>query len=106
MTISFFFLLLAAAPQAQTNTPLPKFEDYHIQEQYKGNTAAPIITKDDREFRTRLREAARGKANFAGHYVLTVWGCGATCLMGAAIDAKTGKVYRLPFTICCWPIEV
>lgn len=106
MTIALFFLLLAAYPQAQSNTPLPKFEDYHIRDQYTGKTAPPIITKDDRSFRTRLRDASRGKANFAGHYVLTVWGCGAACLMGAAIDAKTGRVYWLPFTVCCWPVEV
>lgn len=107
MTIPLFLLLLAVYPQAQSDAAVPKFEDYHLQEQYKGKTAMPIITtKDDREFRTRLRDGARGKANFAGHYVLTVWGCGAQCLMGAAIDARTGKVYWLPFTVCCWPVEV
>jgi hypothetical protein len=105
MTISLF-LLLAVYPQVQTNAVVPKFEDYQVQEQYKGKTAPPIITKKEREFRTRLREGARGKANFAGRYVLTVWGCGAQCLMGAAIDAKSGKVYWLPFSLCCWPVEV
>jgi hypothetical protein len=24
----------------------------------------------------------------------------------AVIDANTGHVYRLPHTICCWPVEV
>lgn len=53
-------------------------------------------------FRTRLREAAREKPNFAGRYILTTWGCGTSCLMGAVIDAKTGRVYWLPGSICCW----
>lgn len=104
----FLLLLLAFAgpAQAQNNAPLPKFEDYRVPE-YHGKTAPPLIrTADERQFRTRLRYAGREKANFAGHYVLTTWGCGAACVTGALIDAKTGKVYWLPFTICCWPLEV
>ncbi|HEX7333686.1 MAG TPA: hypothetical protein VF290_19450, partial [Pyrinomonadaceae bacterium] len=67
-----------------------------------GKNAPVIITRADRMFRTRLKEAAQEKPNFAGHYILTAWGCGAGCLMGAAIDANTGKVYWFPHTICCW----
>ena len=26
--------------------------------------------------------------------------------MGAALDAKTGNVSWIPFTLCCWPLEV
>ena len=48
----------------------------------------------------------KDKPNFAGHYVLTAWGCGAECLMGAVIDANTGHVYWFPFTICCWSGDV
>jgi hypothetical protein len=102
----FFLLAITGFSPIQGETPLPKFDDYQVDEQYHGKTASPVITNHDREFRTRLRYAAREKANFAGHYVVTVWGCGAACLMGAAIDAKTGKVYWIPFTICCWPLEV
>lgn len=25
--------------------------------------------------------------------------------MGALIDAKTGHVYWMPHTICCWPLD-
>ncbi len=39
-------------------------------------------------------------------YVLTAWGCGAECLTGTAIDAKTGKVYWIPFSICRWRDDV
>lgn len=54
-------------------------------------------------------EASSGrttKTELGGHYILTAWGCGAECLMGAVIDANSGKVYWLPHTICCWGAEV
>jgi hypothetical protein len=52
-------------------------------------------------FRTRLREAAAQPSNFAGHYIIATWGCGTDCLMGAAINARSGRVTFLPATICC-----
>ena len=100
-------LLPCVLMSAQTADAAPKFEDYRVTEQYSGKNAQPVLdTKDKREFHTRLREAARDKVNFAGHYVFTAWGCGGGCLVGAVIDARTGQVYLLPFTLCCWPVEV
>src|SRR5262249_16081404 len=46
------------------------------------------------------------KPDFAGHYIVATWGCGAGCVMGAIIDAKTGRVYWIPFTLCCWDADV
>jgi hypothetical protein len=34
-----------------------------------------------------------GKVNFAGHFILTGWGCGTGCISGAIIDARNGRVY-------------
>jgi hypothetical protein len=86
---------------------LPHFNDYPVGEIYKGPTAPLILTRDDLTFKTRLRWAAKNKKpNFAGHYILTSWGCGAECVMGAVIDAKTGKVYWWNFSICCWGTDV
>jgi hypothetical protein len=84
----------------------PRFEDYPATGPYRGHNAPLVLTKKDAGSRTRLREAATRKPNFAGHYVLTTWGCGAECVMGAAIDANTGHVHWLPFTICCWKADV
>lgn len=58
------------------------------------------------QYATVLRDAARRTPNFAGHYVLASWGCGASCIMSAAIDAKTGTVTWLPFTVCCWEANI
>jgi hypothetical protein len=59
-----------------------------------------------RQYRTAIREAAKGPVDFAGHYILANWGCGAGCVMAAAIDAKTGRVVSLPFTVSDWPQDV
>lgn len=93
-------LLLSAYTFGQTKTP--QFKDYPALGRYAGKNAAVVITAQDRMYRTRLKEAAREKPNFAGHYILTAWGCGTECLMGAVIDANTGKVYWFPHAICCW----
>lgn len=84
---------------------VPQFKDYPVTKTYTGKNAPVVLTRDDRRFRTVLREASREKPNFAGRYILTAWGCGTTCLMGAVIDAKTGKVYWWGFSTCCWTHE-
>ena len=98
-------LLFMGAPVSSVSAQagIPRFEYFPAGKIYKGPTAPVRITKDDRAFKTRLQWAAKHlKPNFAGHYILTTWGCGAECLMGAVIDAKTGKVNWWNFTICCW----
>jgi len=98
-------ILLPTAVLSQP--PPPRFADFPAQGKYSGkNSAVMLRNKDDREFRTRLRTAARQPPNFAGHYILTAWGCGAECLAGALIDANSGEVYWFPNTICCWAADV
>lgn len=93
------YQVLSTTPQAQR----PSFESFPVKEQFAGHVAVPrLVTKQDREFRTELQQAARQRPNFAGHYILTNIGCGASCVMTAALDAKTGRVTWLPFTLCCW----
>ncbi len=92
--------LLAEGVQSQTR--VPQFKDFPAPETYRGRNAPLVLTRDDRMFRTRLRDAAKQKPNFAGHYIVTTWGCGTSCLVGAVIDAKTGKVHWWDFTLCCW----
>jgi hypothetical protein len=74
---------------------------------FRGRAAKVDLSRpDNREYRTRLKEAAGQPANFAGHYVLTTWGSGTGCKRGAAVDLKSGKVIFLPGTVCCWAIDV
>jgi len=83
-------------------TGIPRFSDYPVRDRYAGKTAPLVLSGEARMFRTRLKDAARGKPNFAGHFIVTTWGCGTECIGGAIIDAKTGRVFMLPFTLCCW----
>jgi hypothetical protein len=36
---------------------------------YTGKHHAPVLTEENREFLTRLRQGAQEKVNFASHYV-------------------------------------
>jgi len=99
-------LSIAIPSISYAQSRVPRFRDYPVSEAYVGQNAPIVLKRDDMMFRTRLREAAKEKPNFAGHYILAAWGCGAQCLMGAVIDAKTGKVFWLPHTTCCWGSDV
>ena len=86
---------------------VPRFEDFAVSNTFAGKAAkVRLVSADDKEYATRIREASRQKPNFAGHYVLASWGCGASCVSSVAIDAKTGRVTWLPFTVCCWDVHV
>jgi hypothetical protein len=65
---------------------------------YAGPSAAPDVRSDPRSraYRTQIREWAKERPNFAGHYILATWGCGTGCTQIAIIDAKSGKVFHPP----------
>jgi hypothetical protein len=100
LALAFLGMGLSAAI-AQSGDERPQFKTFAAA--YRDVRAAmPVLdTKDKRQFRTRLRAAANERPNFAGHYVLLRWGCGTSCVAGAVIDAFTGQVTFLPFSICC-----
>jgi hypothetical protein len=80
---------------------VPQYRDYAAARTHFGPNAPVVLTKQAIMYRTRLREAAKEEPNFAGNYVLTYWGCGTSCVMGAVIDVATGEVTWLPFSVCC-----
>ena len=90
---------------ATTGSPgsaAPKFNNYPSRN-YNGKRAKPVlITEFDRNFRTRINRTQSQSVNFAGEYILSTWGCGTSCLMGVAVNARTGKVITLPGSVCCW----
>lgn len=45
-----------------------------------------------RKYRTVLRQEIAKGPNYAGHYRVAVWGCGASCAMFAVVNLKTGRV--------------
>ncbi len=100
--ISTIIVLTIASSLSFGQSRAPQFKDFPVDKVFKGKPHEVILTREDRMFRTRLRAAAKERPNFAGHYIFTTWGCGSGCVTGAAIDAEMGRVYQLPYTICCW----
>jgi hypothetical protein len=41
-----------------------------------------------------IREGGKEGPNFAGHYTIIQWGCGAACVSYAIIDARSGEVFH------------
>src|SRR5580698_9896389 len=94
----------------------PRFEDYPVKQFFTGTPAPPILaTPEQRMYRTRIRNGVlRGEGvvadtetsrrltvpqtNFAGKYVVIIWGCGSQCGMMATVDAETGKTYDPPLS--------
>lgn len=63
---------------------------------YKGKMAKPDLRTDPDSygFRTRIREGcAPDTINFAGHYTIVEWGCGAECVQLAVVDRINGRVF-------------
>lgn len=93
---------LAALPEpapahAVIRGEVPHFEDFPAPPAFRGTNARPdLTTPEARRYRTRLREGAKGKPNYAGIHNLVTWGCGNSCLTGAAVNAVTGRVVFLP----------
>ena len=79
---------------------IPAFTDYPAVKDFQGKPAPPVLsTPKARMMRTQLRQQAATGPNFAGHFTLARWGCGAGCVSWAIIDARTGKVWFAPFQV-------
>ncbi|MEM5437118.1 hypothetical protein [Paraburkholderia diazotrophica] len=65
-----------------------------------------LTTAETRRYATQLREVQKHPVDFAGHFVMASWGCGAGCVTAAAIDVRTGAVTMVPFTVSDWPLDV
>lgn len=75
------------------------FKRYTVAEVYRGPVHFPDFRKQDHAFslfRTRIREGMAHGANFAGHYALVGWGCGAECVSYVVGDVASGRVFKFP----------
>jgi hypothetical protein len=102
----FVTLTLLIAGLAHAGS-LPSFDQFPAR--VESRQAIPPLRFSDAEsqhYRTVIAAAATQSVNFAGHYVLATWGCGAGCVMAAAIDKRSGRVTSLPFTVSDWPLNV
>ena len=91
---------LAASASSAQPARLPQFSDYPAGAAYRGRVA-PLVESSSptaRMYRTATRQAMAEGVNFAGHYVVAMWGCGTGCMSGHIVDARIGRaVTDLPF---------
>jgi hypothetical protein len=81
-------LCLMLSPYAQKAIGRPRFSDYPVRQIYQGKPIAPILSKDQRWYKTVIRQGAKSKVQFAGHYTVPVFGCGAGCAAFYIVDSK------------------
>src|SRR5260221_11711229 len=87
-----------------TNDPM--FGKYPVEIRFHGTPAGPLHnTPSSKTFRTVMREDELAGPNFADHYTVAVWGCGAGCILFSIVDAISGKVYDFPFGSVSWDDE-
>ena len=85
-------LALTSVGYAQSKTPT--FGQYVAKVETIKNVRVNLKShKYANTFRTNLRNAAKEGVNFAGHFILTTWGCGTNCSQTAIIDARSGRVF-------------
>jgi hypothetical protein len=97
---------LTAGAQTETqtvgNTGEWSFQKYPAKLDFRGEPAAPLlVTQVEHNFRTQIRMQARRGPNFAGHFTVAEFGCGAPCLAFVIINASSGTIYdKIPSVGC------
>jgi hypothetical protein len=79
-----------------------QFNNFKPDEIYKGKLAKPNFSTDPkaRNYITRIKYGCENTGiNFAGHYTIIEWGCGAACQEMAIIDRVSGDIIysQIPF---------
>jgi hypothetical protein len=82
---------------AQEGAKEPQFADYPAAVVHAASAAPKLATAGQRRFRTEIRDWAQKGPNFAGHYTVAEWGCGAGCAQFVVVDNRSGTVYEGPF---------
>jgi hypothetical protein len=75
------------------------FADFPISTVYRGEVQFPDFRGRDRDFstfRTRIKDAMRDGANFAGKYRIVTIGCGTGCRFYYVADVSSGHVIGFP----------
>jgi hypothetical protein len=83
--------------QAVRHSPPPRFEDYPVEEIYRGPVAPVNLTGRPEliRFQHVLASVAAAGPNFAGRYALVPADCGPGCIDVMLVDLGTGSVQHL-----------
>lgn len=96
-SVPAILLLCCASLFAAYHADFP-FAKYPAGDIYRGKPApAHPDSPSAVRFRTVIENGARKGPNFAGHYTVVTWGCGAACASFAIVDAQDGKVWQPPY---------
>ncbi len=90
-------LAFSAAASAQERAP--RFAEHPEPKLSHARVARPVVPRRwPEELSLRLTDSVyeTSRANFAGRYFMAVMTCGTTCVMGAIVEARTGRVITLP----------
>ena len=97
MKLGLSFVLFSGWVIAADND-LPEFSSYTVPQSDAILENVDFTSHPDAiNFKTRLEYVLNQSENFAGHYIVTYWGCGTMCQMVAILDVLTGDVF-FPFT--------
>jgi len=97
MQIAIAAIAIAIPISALAADPLP--EQYKAAQVFGGKAKMPQFKGRDkayRQFRTQIRDGLADGVNFAGHYTVVQFGCGAGCVTGFIVDDSNGRVYDAP----------
>jgi hypothetical protein len=103
--ISLALLLMLGLFNSAFAASVPQYSDYATALMCKKKMPLALDFSSDKKavaFRSRLEAVANDDPNFAGHYILTSWGCGTFCEQLAIIDVETGKVYMPQINNPAW----
>src|SRR5689334_16564819 len=87
---SLILLCLILPGATEAHRRLPRFHDYPASSIYSGKPAPLKSQFRNVADKTNIKLAAQGKADFAGHYIVAIGSCGASCCSLAVIDARKG----------------
>lgn len=95
-------LILAAAFAQPASVSAQQSPDRATVSQiYSGQKRLPDFAGRDRkyrDFRTRIINGIKAGPNFAGHYSLIIFGCGASCRSVVLADVTSGRLYDFPLS--------
>ena len=77
----------------------PRFAAYPAGNPYRGRVAKMRVPRGlGEDLRLRLKDSLSSddKPDTAGRYIRLKWPCGSTCIGGALMDARNGRVIMLP----------
>ena len=89
----------SVSAQENASGRVPRFADYPETKISHARVARPAVPRRwPEELSLRLTDSVyeTSRANFAGQYFMAVMPCGTTCVMGAVVEARTGRLITMP----------